>query len=316
MMRDVLLALAPGCAAALWWLGWGVAVQVLLGCVAALAAETLGLRLRGALLGRHLRDGSALVTGVLLALAVPPYAPWWAVPAGATFGILVAKHAYGGLGANVFNPAMAGYAFLVVSFPVALAGWPSAPAVFLHVPGAAEGLLGVRDIDAVSGATALTAVKTGLATMRMLSELESPMQDGLLGPPGWEWINAGFLLGGLWLLYRGVIGWRIPAAVLGSLALWALVFHTADADRYLSPVYHLFAGGSMLGAFFIATDPVSAPVTPRGRLLFGAGVGSLTWLLRTWGAHADGLAFAILLMNAAAPALERWTRPPVLGERR
>jgi len=300
-MRDVLLALLPGLAATVYYLGPGVLANVAVAAGAAVVLEALALAARAAPWRSSLADLSVLVTAVLLALALPPAAPWWVAAAATAFAVLVAKHAFGGLGNNVFNPAMAGYAFAALSFPVAMSDWR------LAVPAGG---------DAVSGATPLAAVATELKLMRMLSEIQASGVFGWLGARAWDTINLAFLIGGGWLLARRVVTWHIPVAFLAAVFLAAAVLRVADPDRYLSPLFHLFSGATMLGAFFIATDPVSSPVTPRGKLLFGAACGVLTIFIRGFGSSADGVAYAVLTMNTAVPLIDRITRPRTLGEQR
>jgi len=313
MMREVLVALVPGALAATWWFGWGVPAQIAVAAVTAAAGEALLLRVRARPVRRGVADGSALLTGVLVALALPPYVPWWLTTFAVFTALALGKHVYGGLGANPFNPAMVGYALAMVCFPAWMSHWPGAAA-----PGAPAAVLGLgAGVDAVSGATPLGEVRTGLRLMWTLAELNAEGRlYGLVGPPGWEWINAGYLAGGAWLLYRRVIGWHIPAGVLGAMFAWALLMHLVDGDRHPGPAFHLLGGGIMLAAFFVATDPVTAPTTRAGQMLFALALGSLVFAARTWGAHPDGIAFAVLAANAAAPVLERWTRPPVLGRPR
>lgn len=311
VMTQVLLALVPGALTALIVRGPGVAVNLALCLGTAYLCEAGALSLRKRPLGPALRDGSVAVTGVLIALSLPPWLPWTLPVLGTAFAVLFAKHLYGGLGQNPFNPAMAAYAFLLVSFPVAMTRWPAAAAVW-------DGALAWKawigaDVawDGLTGATPLGHVRTQLALTHTLSEIT---EQG--GPPG---ARAGLLLnlaygaGGLYLLARGIINWRIPLAVLGALALCAFGFQVIDADRYPSALFHLTQGAALLGAFFIATDPVSASTTPRGRLIYGAGIGGLVYLIRTFGAYPDGFAFAVLLMNLAVPLIDRLTIPRPYG---
>ncbi|MCC7410261.1 MAG: RnfABCDGE type electron transport complex subunit D [Gammaproteobacteria bacterium] len=301
MMQDVIVGLLPGVAVMGWYFGWGVPVQLLLAAVTAVAVETLALHLRGLPATRFIADRSALVTAMLLALALPPYVPWWMAPAGVAFALLVAKHAYGGLGCNPFNPAMAGYAFVLLCFPAYFAVWsPGAQASLATIWMAAAG------VDGSSGATPLAEVKTGLRLMHMLSEMDVETRT-------WDWVNGAFLLGGLWLLARRVVTWHVPVAMLAAIAVCAGVSHGVDPDRYPGPAFHLGAGATMLGAFFIATDPVTSPASARGGLLYGALVGGITYVLRVFGAQPDGVAFAVLLANALVPWIDRRTLPRVLG---
>jgi electron transport complex protein RnfD len=323
MMLQVLYALLPGFAVYVWFFGWGIVVHALLAVGVALAAEAAMLWARGRALRPFVTDGSAVLTGVLLALALPPLVPWWVTVMGTAFAIVIAKQLYGGLGYNPFNPAMVGYVVLLVSFPREMTVWPAADVVSGHYLGVMDSLrivfLGQPEavaLDAVSGATPLDLMKTQLGLAQTVSEIWSSPVFGDFGGKGWEWLANAFFLGGLWLLFRRVISWHIPVAMLGSLILISAVFYALDAGAYPTPMFHVFSGGAMLGAFFIATDPVSAATTPRGRLIFGAGIGLLTYVIRTWGGYPDGVAFAVLLMNLAAPTIDHYTQPRVFGHAR
>jgi electron transport complex protein RnfD len=297
VMFQVLLALAPVAAVQVWLFGPRVAGLVAVAAAAALACEALALRLRGQAAGPRLRDGSVLVTAALLALAVPPTLPWWMLVVGTAVAVLLAKHAYGGLGQNAFNPAMVGYAVLLVSFPLEMTRWP--------MPGGGW--------DAMTGATALDTLRTSLRERLTMQEIFAGPAFGAFGDAGFEWINLAALAGGLYLLARRVVRWHIPLAVLAGLALPALVGHGLDPGGHAGAGFHLASGATMLGAFFIATDPVSAATTDRGRLVYGAGIGLLTWIIRSWGGYPDGVAFAVLLMNLAAPLIDRCTVPRIYG---
>jgi electron transport complex protein RnfD len=319
MMRHVLLALIPGITCAAWVFGWGILVNCLIASVTAVTAEAGMLLLRRRPPGATLIDGSALVTGILLALALPPLAPWWIPVIGSAFAIVVAKQLYGGLGYNPFNPAMAGYVVLLISFPLELGRWtpPFEPmglqdTLALIFTGTLPAGL---TIDGLTQATPMDAVKTQLGLNVTISELSGHGLFGHLGARGWEWINLSYLLGGLWLLKSRVIQWQIPVGTLVGLFCMDLVFYMVNPDTFASPIFQLFSGAAMLGAFFIATDPVSASTTPRGRLIFGAGIGMLTFVIRTWGGYPDGMAFAVLLMNMAAPTIDHYTQPRVFGHR-
>ncbi|CAL1239527.1 RnfABCDGE type electron transport complex subunit D [Candidatus Methylocalor cossyra] len=317
LMGETLAALVPGGAALVWHLGPGVLIQCLIALAAAEASEALVLRLRRRPVAPTLADGSAALTAVLLALSLPPLLPGWLTAFGAAWAIVVGKQLYGGLGHNPFNPAMVGYAALLVSFPRPMA------AGYALLEGNPTPL-GFRDawqLIVDPGAAALLADATTHATR--LSGLKAPLAPG--GPAvtadtpftgGAAWANLGFLLGGLWLLGRRLIDWRIPAAFLATLSALTLALFLIDPARHAPPSVHLFGGGTMLGAFFIATDPVSAATTPAGRLIFGAGIGALVVAIRAFGGYPDGVAFAVLLLNLAAPTLDRFTRPRVLGETR
>ena len=321
VMRRVLYALVPGVAAMTLLFGWGVLVTVLVAVFAAVATETAMLHVRGRPMRLFLSDWSAIVTAVLLALALPPLLPAWITVLGVAFGLVFGKHLYGGLGYNPFNPAMVGYVVLLIAFPQAMTQWlpPTLMADITLGPletlramltgGLPEGL----SVDAITHATPLDHVRTELGDGLTIGELRGGPLFGVFAGSGWEWINLLFLAGGAWLLWMRVIRWQIPVGVLAGMAVPALVFWVANPDQHLSPLFHLLSGGAMLGAFFIATDPVSAATTPRGRLLFGLGIGLLAWIIRTWGGYPDGIAFAVLLMNMTVPLLDRYTRPRIFG---
>ncbi len=322
VMRQVLLALLPGIAVATWYFGWGLLVNLWLATLLAVGFEAAVLALRKRPIRPIIGDWSAVVTAWLLVLALPPLAPWWLLTVGIFFAIVVAKQLYGGLGYNPFNPAMVGYVVLLIAFPAAMTSW-IAPATIADVHlGLADTLRVVflgqfppgLDWDAITAATPLDAVRSGLRQGQTISQIHETVTFGLLAGEGWEWISLAFAAGGLWLLYKGIIPWQVPVALLATLGLLAAAFSLYDPEYYSSPLYHLLGGGAMLGAFFIATDPVSGSTTPVGRLIFGAGVGLLTFVIRSWGGYPDAIAFAVLLMNMAAPTIDAYTRPRVYGE--
>ncbi len=320
-MLRVAYALIPGVLLYSWLFGWGVIINVLLVTITALATEALMLRLRQRPIKMFLTDGSALVTALLLGLALPPLAPWWMVVIGAAFAIIFAKHLYGGLGFNPFNPAMIGYVMLLISFPREMTSWPaplSLTEAHLTLSQSLAYVFGGNlpagiKLDALTMATPLDALKTNLGLDKTMQEITASPIFGSIAGSGWEWVNIAFLGGGLWLMYKNIISWHVPAATLGSLALISMVFFLIDSTAYTSPLFHLFSGAAILGAFFIATDPVSGATTPKGRIYFGIGVGILTYVIRTWGGYPDAIAFSILLMNMAAPTIDYYTRPRVFG---
>jgi electron transport complex protein RnfD len=321
IMREVLFALIPGIILYVWFFGWGVVVHLVLAGITALATEALMLKLRHRPIKIFLQDYSALVTACLLALAIPPLAPWWVTVIGTAFALIFAKHLYGGLGVNTFNPAMVAYAMLLISFPVQMTHWPALSALsgYYLNPVDAFNLVIFNQlpvnisVDALSGATPLETIKTALNQSYMLSEVRQNPIFGDFGARGWEWMANAFLLGGIWLIYRKIITWHIPVAVLGSLATCALLFYAIDPDKYPSPLFHIFSGAAMLGAFFIATDPVSAATSLRGKLVYGIGIGVLIYTIRAWGGYPDAVAFAVLLMNLSVPFIDYYTKPPAFG---
>lgn len=321
VMRQVLYALVPGIAAYTWFFGAGVLLQILLATVFALALEAAMLKLRGQPVKRFLGDYSAVVTAVLFSLCIPPLAPWWVSLTGMIFAIVVAKQLYGGLGNNLFNPAMIAYVVVLISFPQYLTAWPQPAELASHGFGPLEALLtvfrgqpaGGLGWDAISGATVLDAIRNGTGAGQPMESIRQSAAFGQLAGHGWEWIAGWYTLGGLWLLWKRIISWHIPVAVLGSAFLFSSALCIADPSSNPSPLLDLLSGALLIGAFFIATDPVSGCTSSRGRLVFGAGVGILTLVIRRWGGYPDGVAFAILLMNMAAPLIDRFTQPRIFG---
>jgi electron transport complex protein RnfD len=315
LWASVIALLLPGALLHSALHGPAVWLQILLASAAALLCEAAMLRARGLPARRFVLDGSALLTGALIGLTFPPLGPWWLVVVGAFFAIVVAKQLYGGLGNNLFNPAMVAFAVMMVSFPAQMSQWTPHAAL-----SGGDQLLYVltRDLpvglsaDALAGATPLDAVRTGLLNGQTLGVL-------LAGP--WPvsldqaLLALAWLAGGLALGARGVLRWQAPLAMLATLTVLATLAHLLDAERYASPLFHLLAGATQLGAWFIATDPVTAPSSARGRLWFGAGIGALTWVIRTWGGYPDAVAFAVLLMNLCAPFIDLHTRAPAFGQR-
>ncbi|MGK7297116.1 MAG: RnfABCDGE type electron transport complex subunit D, partial [Candidatus Wenzhouxiangella sp. M2_3B_020] len=280
VMRQVLYALIPGIVAHAWFFGWGIVFQIILAVGFALALEALMLKLRDRPLQPFLSDYSAVVTAVLFALCMPPLAPWWIALTGMVFAIVVAKHLYGGLGYNLFNPAMVGFAAVIIAFPLDLSQWLAPRQLSPGLPGLAETAAAIftgslpeaMSWDAITAATPLDALKTGVAENRLVTEIRSAEIFGDFGGLGWEWIANLYALGGLWLMWRRVISWHVPVATLATVILVSTPMWLAGPDTNPSPPQHIFSGALVLAAFFIATDPVSGCSTMRGRLVFGAGV--------------------------------------------
>jgi electron transport complex protein RnfD len=304
-MKLVLLAVLPGLLASFWLYGWGVLINLILAVAAALAVEAAVLQLRKWPLTPSLSDGSALVSATLLALALPPYCPWWLAISAAAFAMVFGKHLYGGVGSNPFNPAMLGVAFALVTFPQQMTHWPSSHGMDL-LSGVQQAFGFGQAPDAWVQATALDSLRINKSlTMDELFSMNPAF--GHFGGRGVEWVSLAFLAGGLFLLQRRVFSWHAPVGMLASLFIISLLcWNGSGSDSHGSPLFHLLTGASMLGAFFIVTEPVSGAKKPGARLLFGVGVGLLTYLIRTWGGYPDGVAFAVLLMNLCVPALERF----------
>ncbi|MBA4502342.1 electron transport complex subunit RsxD [Marinobacterium marinum] len=320
VMRLVLIATLPGITALTVFFGWGTLIQILWAGVLALAFEATILKLRHRPPGLYLRDGSALVTALLLAVAIPPFAPWWVTAVGVFVAIVIAKQLYGGLGQNPFNPAMVAYALLLISFPVEMTrwtapfalngdGWPIAS--FVDTLGAIFGSAESLWYDSFTGATPLDELRHrgGLTT----EEAWRQSQVLSVGIGAWYAVSAAWLMGGIFLLYRKIITWHAPLSMLLALMICAGMFYGFDPDNYASPFFHLGTGATMLAAFFIITDPVSSATSNRGRIIFGASIGILIFIIRTWGNYPDGVAFAVLLMNLAAPFIDLYSQPRSYG---
>ncbi|WP_025112369.1 RnfABCDGE type electron transport complex subunit D [Pseudomonas sp. H1h] len=303
-MKWVLLATLPGMLALFWLYGWGVLINLMLVVSTALLVEAGVTRLRRQPLQPTLSDGSALVSATLLAAALPPYCPWWLTVIAIASGLLFGKHLYGGIGKNPFNPAMLGFVLVMVLFPQPMTHWPAHGmnllAAFDQVFNAGQAP------DAWVQATALDSLRIN-KSLTMDELFATNPAFGRFGGLGVEWVNLAFLAGGLLLLQRRVIGWQAPVGMLASLFVVSLLFwNGSGSDSHGSPLFHQLSGATMLGAFFIITEPVSGAKSPLARLLFGVGAGLLTYLIRTWGGYPDGVAFAVLLMNLCVPALERF----------
>ena len=323
LMQRVILALLPGIILYVVFFGWGVILNILIAVLAALAFEALVLLLRKRPLAPYLGDYSAVLTAVLLGLSLPPLAPWWLVVVAVFFAIVFAKHLYGGLGYNPFNPAMIGYVVVLISFPREVTTWLPPE----NISGQAIGILDALQAsfggllsnginpDAISMATPLDHLKTQISQSHSIGDvIHDNALFGQLAGLGWEYISLGFLAGGCWLIYKRAIHWHIPLATLATLTIISGLFWLIDAERFASPMFHLLNGGIMLGAFFIATDPVTASTTNKGRILYGIGIGVLVYIIRTWGGYPEGVAFAVLLMNMLAPTLDYYTQPKVFGK--
>ena len=320
VMAWVLAALLPAIATYVWLFGPGILVTLSIASVTALAAEAAMLKARGYPVQPFVMDLSAIVTAWLLALSLPSLAPWWLIVTGTLFAIVVAKHLYGGLGQNIFNPAMVGYAVLIVSFPVQMTQWAGPlelTSAHLTLAQSTSVIFGgdvpKSTLDAVTMATPLDSLRTGLLRQLTVDEVMTEPIFGRFGGTGFEWLAAAFLLGGLLLWAMRIISWHVPLTFLAGVWLTAGFLHFYDAGRFGAPWFHLFAPSVMLGAFFIATDPVTGATTPRGKLIFGLGAGFLTMVIRTWGGFPDGVAFAILLLNLCAPLIDQYTQPRIYG---
>jgi electron transport complex protein RnfD len=323
----VILALVPGTLYGLWLFGWPAVMLFAITLVSALAAEAAMLALLRQPVQSRLFDGSALLTGWLLAMSLPPWAPWWIGFLGSVSAIVLGKHLFGGLGQNMFNPAMVARIVLLISFPVQMTIWV-APApfgsdgtpVFNQAIAYVSGHAPVP--EHMSAATSLGALKTelsrGISVAKTSEHLATPQQMAIGSESGSMGETSAVLLlaGGLLLMVLRIITWHIPVALLGTLAALAAASHALDPARFASMPIHMLSGAAVLGAFFIATDYVTSPVSRSGQLLFGAGIGALTWVIRSLGGYPEGLAFAVVLMNALVPLIDKGLRPRVFGRTR
>ncbi len=324
IMLLVISALMPATIMGIYLFGWPAFNTLLITIISALLAEAWALKIMKLPIKTTLLDGSALLTGLLLALSLPPWAPWWIAVLGAFFAIVVGKHFFGGLGQNLFNPAMVGRVVLLISFPLEMTTWVSpSPINSMNSPSFIDSLIITFGnsplIDSVSGASVLGFVKTELGLGKELTDILptvfNPVNAGLGLSHGSLGETPALLLifGGVFLIYTRVITWHIPLSMLLTLGVMAEVMHQVNPQLYSGATTHLLSGAAILGAFFIATDPVGSPATIKGQLIFGAGCGLLVYIIRTWAGFPEGVAFAVLLMNAGTPLIDHYIKPRIYG---
>ncbi len=331
VMQLVIMFALPGLAVQTFFFGWGSIIHLLIASLVAIATEALFLEVRKRPFEPAIKDCSALLTALLLAISIPPLAPWWISAIGAFFAIAIVKQLYGGLGFNLFNPAMAAYVMLLVSFPVQMTSWLPPQSLAEHqitffdalsviMTGfSTDGysLLQLRNgIDGFTMATPLDTIKTDLSLSLTLQESMQKLTFSGASGVGWFWVNLAYLIGGIGLIRMRVISWHIPAGMLLSMGSFALIFYLINPDQYATPWLHWFSGATMLGAFFILTDPVSACTTNKGRIIFGATVGAWVYLIRVFGGYPDAIGFAVVIMNMAVPLIDYYTRPRVYGHQK
>lgn len=328
VMQKVIFCAMPGLVVQCVFFGWGTLIQVLIAIAVALIAEALVMKLRKRSISAATGDYSAVLTGLLLGLAIPPLAPWWIIVIGTLFAIIMVKQLYGGLGNNLFNPAMAAYVLLLVAYPVQMTDWLAPATIAQHSPSLIESIKHIflfssgnlnqfsLGFDGVTMATPLDTMKTSLSMGLTTSEIrQQAIFDGASIGTGWFWVNLAYLAGGLIMLKVKTIRWQISFSLLIALFVCASIGFVLNPDTHPSPLFHLFSGATMLGAFFIATDPVTAATSKRGRIIFGAMIGVLIYVIRSFGGYPDAIAFAVLLANLCAPLIDYYVRPRTYGHR-
>lgn len=326
IMATVMLALAPATLYGFYLYGWPSIFLWIITMASAVIGEVFTVRLNGRDAGPAIGDGSAILTGWLLAASLPPWAPWWIGAFGGLFATVLGKQAFGGLGQNLFNPAMVARVALLISFPVQMTAWVGAVPLFsAAAPGPIDGLLIILKglppaYDAVTSATSLGFAKTEMSRGVDLvqSAAHAPALSWIGARPGSMGETAALLiaLGGVAMIFLRIISWHIPLSMLAGIALPAAILHAVDPAHYLDATTHLLSGGAMLGAFFIATDYVTSPNSAVGKLIFGFSCGVLTYIIRAWAGYPEGVAFAVLLVNAVTPIIDSYFRPRIYGRDR
>ncbi len=327
VMLIVCIALLPGIIVQSYFFSYGVLINVFFCSLFAIIAEYFVLYLRKRKPWKIIKDNSALVTGILMGIAIPPTLPLWMSFIGVCFAIIVAKQLYGGLGFNPFNPAMVGYVLLLISFPVEMTSWLPATTITPNVPDFSDSLNLIlfsqtsngddveffRQLaDGYTMATPLDFTKTQFTLGLMTSEILTN-ETLLKSHHAWHLVNLAFLVGGLILLFLKIIRWHIPVAFLSGIILTSYLLYYYDPNLFMPTSFHLTTGATMLGAFFIATDPISASTTPKGRLIYGFLIGFLIVLIRAFGGYPEAVGFAVLLLNLASPTIDHYTKPTIYG---
>ena len=328
IMRIVILCLLPGILLQSYFFGFANLVQIIIASTVALLSEAFVLKLRQRPILSTLNDGSAILTAILLAIAIPPLAPWWIIVIGTSFAIIFIKQLYGGLGQNLFNPAMAAYVLLLISFPLQMTAWIPAQslqpfstslldqinAIFtgFTLDGYSVKQLSIN-IDGLTMATPLDSTRNALHSGQTIKEILNSTAYHLSSWQAIRWINIGFLLGGAILLYKRIIQWQIPLSFLVAMIVFSSIAFIIDPELNISPLFHLFSGATMLGAFFILTDPVSAAATVKGRILYGSLIALIVVIIRNMGGYPDAVAFAVLLGNMCVPLIDSFTKPKIYG---
>lgn len=328
LMRLVIYATIPGILTQWYFFGWGNIIHITMAIATAFAAEFIVLSLRKKPITLELFDGSAILTAVLLGISLPALAPWWITIIGVSFAIVIVKQLYGGLGHNPFNPAMAAYVMLLISFPVQMTLWQppvslmsvdldfinTLTVIFTDFSKEGYSVAQLRThFDGMTMATPLDTVKTNITMgMTVAESLNNKVFDQGLGI-GWLWVNVAFLIGGLFLLTKKAISYPVPVSFLATIFIFSLIAFLISPDSNPSTLFYWFSGATMLGAFFILTDPVTCATSVKGRIIYGCLAGILVCVIRKFGGYPDGVAFAVLLCNMAAPLIDQYTRPRTYG---
>lgn len=331
LMQLVIFALIPGIVVQSYLFGLAIYVQLILAIFTALIAEAFFLKLRKRPILTTIKDYSSVLTAMLLAIAIPSLAPWWVIVIGTLFAILVVKHLYGGLGQNIFNPAMAGYVLLLISFPVQMTAWLPVQSmqafplsildilslIFTGFSVDGYSITQIKtSIDGITLATPLETIRNALHVGKTVTEVLPTTLFSSNSLQGSQWVNLAFLVGGIVLLKKQVIQWHIPLSFLVGITLFSFIPFASEPDLYPSPLYHLFSGATMLGAFFILTDPVTASTTVKGRLVYGLLCALIVVIIRNVGGYPDAVAFAVLLANMSVPLIDYYTKPKIYGRKR
>jgi electron transport complex protein RnfD len=305
LMYGVIISLLPALGVSVWFFGLGMIVVTSVSIASCILFEYLIQRFLMKVKPSHL-DGSALLTGLLLAFCLPANLPFWMVMIGALAAVGIGKMTFGGLGNNIFNPALVGRVFLFISFPVAMTAWPEVGQWMKYT-------------DAVTGATPLGVLKEGLAynsVGEIMPELPSYLHlltGKMMGSSG-EISALALLLGMIYMMYRKIISWHIPISILGTVAIFTGILWLANPDRFADPLFHLLSGGLMLGAIYMATDYVTSPMSGKGMIIYGIGIGVVTVLIRIFGAYPEGVQFAILIFNGFTPLINKFVKPKRFGK--
>jgi electron transport complex protein RnfD len=313
LMFTVILGLLPALFLQIGFFGNQILGNLFFGIGFALFLEAVCLKLRNYPIRPFILDGSAFVTAWLLIISVPANIPIWTLLIGIFFSIVVAKHAYGGIGSNPFNPAMIGYAVLLISFPKIMTNWPISDGFEIGNFVQFSQFFSIANIneayDAIVSATPLDQIKTSLFLEKEVNAI--PISLSTLS--SYQMIAILYFLGGIFLVYKKVITWHLPLSLILSIYIFSGLLHLYDQNTYMSPLFHLLNGATFLAAFFIITDPVSSPTTLKGKIIFGILIGLITVIIRNYGGYPDGIAFAVIFMNICVPLIEKFTQPKVFG---